>query len=100
MARLCYVLPRRCLGVIAVAQQRAFVLFFTLSAAIAAACLRLLCVDDVLGRATSLTAISAEAGGVVGKVWSAEQARARRVQHFLKQLLRDSGIMQQTIPVV
>ena len=46
--------------------------------------------DDVLGRATALTTICAVAGGVVGKVWSAEQARAGRVQHFLKQLLRDS----------
>ena len=46
--------------------------------------------DDVLGRATALTTISAEAGGVVGKVWSAEQARAGRVQHFLEQVLHDS----------
>ena len=46
--------------------------------------------DDVLGRATALTTISFVAGSVVGKVWSAEQARAGRVQHFLKQLLRDS----------
>ena len=46
--------------------------------------------DDVLGRATALTTISAVAGSVVGKVWSAEQARAGRVQHFLKQLLHDS----------
>ena len=79
-----------CLGVIAVGQQRVFVLFFTLSTAGAAACLRLLCVDDVLGRAVPLTTISAEAGGVVGKVWSAEQARASRVQHFLEQVLHDS----------
>ena len=46
--------------------------------------------DDVLGRATALITISSVAGSVVGKVWSAEQARAGRVQHFLKQLLRDS----------
>ena len=46
--------------------------------------------DDVLRRVTALTTISAVAGGVVGKVWSAEHARAGRVQHFLKQLLRDS----------
>ena len=46
--------------------------------------------DDVLGRASALTTISAVAGSVVGKVWPAEQARAGRVQHFLKQLYRDS----------
>ena len=46
--------------------------------------------DDVLGRATALTTINVVAGGVVGKVWSAEQAHAGRVHHFLKQLLRDS----------
>ena len=46
--------------------------------------------DDVLRRATALTNISAVAGSVVGKVWSAKQARAGRVQHFLKQLLHNS----------
>ena len=51
---------------------------------------RLLCVDDVLRCATALTITRVVAGGVVEKVWSAEQARAGRVQHFLKQLLHDS----------
>ena len=74
-----------CLGVITVGQQRVFVLFFTLSAASAAACLRLLCVDDVLGRAISLTNVNAEAGSVVGEVWSAEPACAGRAQHFFEQ---------------
>ena len=89
-----------CLGVFAVGPQRIFVLFFTLPTAGAATCLRLLCMDDVLGRATALTTINAVAGGVVGTVWSAEQARAGRVQHFLKQLLHDSWEYAADIPVV
>ena len=56
---------------------------------------------DVLGRATALTTISVVAGGVVGKVWSAEQARAGRVQHiFGARAPRTAGIMQQSVPVV
>ena len=78
-----------CLGVITVGKQRVFGLFCTLSAASAAACLRLLCVDDVLGRAISLTNVNAEAGSVVGEVWSAEPARAGRAQHFFEQPLRE-----------
>ena len=45
--------------------------------------------DDVLGRAISLTNVNAEAGSVVGEVWSAEPARAGRAQHFLEQPLHE-----------
>ena len=55
----------------------------------AAACLRLLCVVDVLGRATSLITVRATAGGVLGQVLSAEPARADRAQHFLEKPLRE-----------
>ena len=66
-----------------------FHLFYALCAASAAAFLRFLCVDDMLGRALSLTAMSLDAGSVLGGGWCAELARAGRAQHFLEQPLRE-----------
>ena len=78
-----------CLGLVTAGHRYVFLLSCTLCAASAAACLRLLCVVDLLGRATSLTIVRATVGGVLGQVLSAEPARAGRAQHFLEQPLRE-----------
>ena len=77
------------IGVITAGHACVFRVFCALCVASAAACLRLLCVRDLLGRATSLTTMRATAGGVLGQVLSAEPARAGRAQHFLEQPLRE-----------
>ena len=49
----------------------------------------MLCADDLLARAISLTSMILEVGVVLGEGWCAELARAGRAQHFLEQLLRE-----------
>ena len=78
-----------CLGLVTAGHRYVLLLSRTLCAASAAAFLRLLCVVDLLGRATSLTIVRATAGGVLGQVLSAEPARAGQAQHFLEQPLRE-----------
>ena len=57
-----------CLGLVTAGHRYVFLLSRTLCAASAAACLRLLCVVDLIGRATSLIAVRATAGGVLKQV--------------------------------
>ena len=78
-----------CIGVITAGHACVFRVFCALCVASAAACLRLLCVRDLLGRATSLTTMRATVGGVLGQVLSAEPVRAGRAQQFLEQPLRE-----------
>ena len=78
-----------CLGLVTAGHRYVLLLSRTLCAASAAACLRLLCMVDLLGRATSLTTVRATADGVLGQVLSAEPARAGQAQHFLEQPLRE-----------
>ena len=78
-----------CLGLVTAGHKYVLLLSRTLCAASAAACLRLLRVDDLIGRAASLTSVSDVACSVLGQVWSAEPARAGRAQHFLEQPLRE-----------
>ena len=78
-----------CLGLVTAGHRYVLLLSRTLCAASAAACLRLLCMVDLLGRATSLTTVRATADGVLGQVLSAESARAGQAQHFLEQPLHE-----------
>ena len=78
-----------CIGVITAGHACVFHLFCALCAAGAAAFLRLLCADDLLGCAASLTTMGLVAGSVLGEGWCAEPARAGRAQHFWEQPLHE-----------
>ena len=88
-----------CLGVITVGQQRVFVLFFTLSAASAAACLRLLCVEDLIGRATSMTNMSTVACSLLGQCGLQSQRVPAERSTFWSSHSASGGIVQQSVPV-